>query len=155
VVRYVTGREITEVSAGGWSCFTEGRDLVRGELVLDDGTPVQAAWSWILPPQRCSGLQAGIEVIGSGGMFEVDLSHNDVAMTTVSAGRQSFLDTYHWPPESGAPGGDLMRELRYFSGAALRRQVPPVSGEDGLRAVAIIAALEESVRRGGIVEVDL
>jgi UDP-N-acetylglucosamine 3-dehydrogenase len=154
MVRHVTGREIVRVRADGWSRFTQRRDLVRGELLLDDGTPVQAAWSWILPPQRGSGLQAGLEVIGSEGMLEVDLSHNDVAVTSASAGRQAFLDTYHWPPESGSPGGDLMREIRSFASAALREEAPAITGEDGLRAVAVIAAVEEAVLSGEMVEVD-
>ena len=65
MVRYVTGLEVTAVRAAASSRVSANRDLVRGSLTLTDGTLADFSWSWILPPQRCSGLQAGLEVIGS------------------------------------------------------------------------------------------
>lgn len=152
MVRYVTGREVASVRASASSPLSANRDLVRGELTLAGGGTVDFSWSWILPPQRCSGLQAGLEVIGSEGMLEVDLSHNAVAVTSADAGRQAYLDTYHWPPQRGVPAGDLREELGCFLAAA--GSEPPVTGADGLRAVAVIEAVEQAAVQGAAVEVE-
>lgn len=150
MIRYVTGREIVSVRANASSPLSTSRDLVRGRLALSDGGFADFSWSWILPPARCSGLQAGLEVIGSEGMLEVDLSHNAVGLTTSAAGRQTQLDTYHWPPQRGAPAGDLREEI----GSFLVGGVPPVTGADGLRAVAVVEAVETAAKTGNAVEVE-
>lgn len=154
MVRYVTGREVARVRASASSPLSANRDLVRGELTLTDGGTVDFSWSWILPPQRCSGLQAGLEIIGSEGMLEVDLSHNAVALTSANAGRQAFLDTYHWPPQRGVPAGDLREEIGCFLDVVQSGSEPPVTGADGLRAVAVVEAVEQAAVKGAVVEVE-
>ncbi len=152
MVRYVTGLEISAVRATAENPLSANRDLVRGELMLAGGPTVQFCWSWLLPAQRSSGLQAGIEIIGSTGMLEVDLSHNAVALTTSTQGRQAFMDTYHWPTQYGVPAGDLRQEIQAFldtpSGLA-----PPVTAEDGLQAVTVISAVEAAAESGDVTEV--
>lgn len=143
LIRFVTGAEITAVRANAWSHFTDRNDLVRGRLTLDSGVPVEVEWSWTIPDERSSGLRAGLELIGSAGMLEVELSHTAVAVTATS-GRQSNLDTAHWPTVYGAPGGDLGSEIAAFVQTATAGSPAAVSGEDGRRAVAVIAAAERA-----------
>lgn len=144
LIRFVTGAEIASVRASAWSRFTDRHDLVRGELRLDSGVPIEVEWSWIVPDERSSTLRAGLELIGSDGMLEVDLSHSAVAVTTTVAGRQANVDTFHWPTIDDAPSGDLGRELAAFVESASTGAPTKVSGEDGRRAVAVIAAAERA-----------
>jgi len=118
---------------------------------LSDGTPVDLQWSWLLPVARASGLHAGLELIGADGMLEVELSHNAVALTSRASVRTRQLDTYHWPADvrTGAPGGDLRAELEGFVAAARTGAQPPVSGEDGANAVAVIEAVHRSIASNG------
>ncbi|MFD1718484.1 Gfo/Idh/MocA family protein [Georgenia deserti] len=152
LVRHVTGLEITSVRATASSVRSHSRDLVRGELTFENGRTAQVSWSWLLPPQRPSGLHAGIEVIGSDGMVEVDLSHNAVALTTAGLGRQTYLDTYHWPAQQGVPAGDLQAEIRAFL-ATSPGSAPPVTAADGRKAVAVVSAIESSTISGRTVDV--
>lgn len=148
LVHYVTGRRIRRVRARGLRAVSPHHDHVEVHAWLTDDTPVDLRWSWLLPVERASGLSAGLEIVGAEGMCEVELSHTDVALTTRGR-RTEQLDSYHWPPDAGVPGGDLRRELTAFVAAVRNETPPPVSGEDGLAAVAVIEAVERSIRAGG------
>jgi len=152
VIRWVTGRDIVEVRARGRQRVSAHHDHVQVHALLSDGTPVDLQWSWLLPVQRASGLHAGLELIGADGMLEVELSHNAVALTSRTSARTRQLDTYHWPADvrTGAPGGDLRAEIEGFVAAARTGALPPVSGEDGANAVAVIEAVHRSIASDGI-----
>jgi predicted dehydrogenase len=109
VVRWVTGQDIVEVRARGRKIVSPHYDFVQVHALLADGTPLDLHWSWLLPVQRPSVLQAGLELVGVDGMLEVDLEHHAVALTSQPAGRARHLDTYHWPATAAStgPGGDL------------------------------------------------
>ncbi|MBI4626759.1 MAG: Gfo/Idh/MocA family oxidoreductase [Verrucomicrobia bacterium] len=150
VVRWVTGLDIVEVRARGHRMVSPHYDYVEVHALLSDGTPVSFQWSWLLPVQRGSGLQAGLELTGAEGMLEAELSHTAVALASRPSGRQRQLDTFHWPPHaSGGPGGDLRAELEGFVQAARTGAMPPVTGEDGARAVGVIEAVDRSIAAGG------
>ena len=150
VVRWVTGLDVVEVRARGRRMVSPHYDYVEVHALLSDGTPVSFQWSWLLPVQRGSGLQAGLELIGADGMIEAELSHTAVALASRPSGRQRQLDTYHWPPHAfGGPGGDLRAELEGFVQAARTGAMPPVTGEDGARAVGVIEAVDRSIAAGG------
>ncbi|REF35020.1 UDP-N-acetylglucosamine 3-dehydrogenase [Thermasporomyces composti] len=148
LVHHVTGRRISRVRARGLRVVSPHDDHVEVHAWLTDGTPVELRWSWLLPVERASGLSAGLELVGAEGMCEVELSHTDVALTS-RGGRTEQLDTYHWPPDAGIPGGDLRQELMAFVTAVRTETRPPVTGEDGLAAVAVVEAVERSIRAGG------
>ena len=60
------------------------------------------------------------------------------------------MDTFHWPPHAaGGPGGDLRAELEGFVAAVRTGAMPPVTGEDGAHAVAVIEAVDRSIASGG------
>ncbi|MEY4941327.1 MAG: hypothetical protein RIQ93_3062 [Verrucomicrobiota bacterium] len=150
VVRWVTGQDIVEVRARGYQRVSPHHDHVQVHALLADGTPVDLQWSWLLPNQRASGLLAGLELIGADGMLEVELSHTALALTARVAGRQRQLDTYHWPAHTaGGPGGDLRAELEAFIRSVRTGSVPPVTGEDAARAVAVIEAVDRSMAAHG------
>lgn len=150
VVRWVTGLDIVEVRARGRRMVSPHFDYVEAHALLSDGTPATFHWSWLMPVQRAGGLQAGLELTGADGMLEVELSHTAVAQTLRSEGRQRQLDTYHWPAHpAGGPGGDLRAELEGFVQAVRAEAVPPVTGEDAARAVAVIEAVDRSIAAGG------
>lgn len=150
VVQWMTGRDIVQVRARGYRLVSEHYDLVEVHALLSDSTPVDFRWSWLLPVERASGLQAGLELIGPAGMLEVELSHAGVSLTTGMSGRPQNIDTYHWPPtDSGAPGGDLRAELHAFVAAVRADAVPPVTGEEAARAVAVIESVEQSIAADG------
>lgn len=148
LVHAITGQEIAELRAQSWSKLTARRDLVNVWATLRDGTPVTFEWSWLLPDDRSGGLQAGLQVIGSEGMLEIDLSHSTLAVSSGKGTQQ--VDTFHWPPAVGAPGGDLRREIQTFVESVYGAGPVGVTGEKGMRAVAVIDAVETAVQTGGV-----
>lgn len=149
-VRWVTGLDVVEVRARGRRMVSPHYDYVEAHALLSDGTPVSFHWSWLLPVQRASGLQAGLELTGADGMLEAELSHTAVALTSQPSGRQRQLDTYHWPVHAaGGPGGDLRAELESFIQSARTGALPAVTGEDAAHAVAVIEAVDRSIAAGG------
>lgn len=148
VVRHVTGRPVGRVRARARTVVSAHRDLVEVQAELDDGTPVDLRWSWLLPAEHPGGLRAGLEVLGADGLLEVDLAHGQVGVAGRATGGQRYLDTHHWPESGGVPGGDLRRELEAFVRTVRGEAPAAVPGEDGLAAVAVIAAVERSLATG-------
>lgn len=150
MARWVTGLEVAEVRAWGRRLVSPHHDWVDVQAVLSDGTPASFHWSWVLPSARAGGLRAGLELIGADGMVEAELSHTALALTARPAARQRQLDVFHWPPHpAGGPGGDLRAELESFVHAVRNGAPPPVTGEEGARAVAVIEAVDRSIAAGG------
>lgn len=91
------------------------------------------------------GYDQRIEVFGSGGMLRAG---NELTHTVKQSGKQGttsapvpdfFLERY---------ANAYRRELDEFIGALSRNEQPPVSGEDGRRALLLADAATESVRTG-------
>lgn len=137
-LRYLTGLDVVEVFARARSCWSRHWDVVHASLELTGGVLAQLNQAWTLPPARPSRAEAGVRLIGSAGAIECDLGHHDLLLVTDTAVQ---LDTYNWPGGDGQPA-NIHREVDAFVQAALDDAVPPISGEDGLAAVEVVARIE-------------
>lgn len=145
---WLTGLKIETVSSIGSKVISPHWDIVQAQFEMEDGVVASIENSWILPTQRSSGLDAGIKIVGEKGMVDINLSHTDVAVSTINRGRQMNLDTYHWPMAGNSPHGDLRRELQSFVNSVIQNEIPPVTGEQGLEAVQMIEYIERSLETG-------
>lgn len=143
LVRYVTGLEVIAVHGTGQRLFSRHYDVIYGQLELTDGVVGSMFNSWALPDARPSRALAGLRVVGSEGMIEVELGHHDILLSTNHGA--TFLDSWFWPDDSVVRSHNLRRELEAFVEASRADGPSPVTGEDGLAAVRIIEGLERSI----------
>lgn len=140
---WLSGSKVKDIKTMGIKVVTDHWDYVVSTMKLENGALVCLENGWILPAERSAGCEAGITVIGEKGSIEVDLTHNDVLLTTAQNGRSSFADTYHWP--AGVDGvlyGDLRVEMEAFVNSVINNSVPPVTGEQATDAVEVVERIE-------------
>lgn len=142
---WLTGQDITSVTASGRKIVSDTWDLSVAELELSDGTLASVANHWLIHDAAARSCIAGVEIFGSTGTATVDLSTGELDLATDELGRSQRVDTHNWTHDPVVSGGSLRRELEAFV-SAVRRQAPcPVSGEDGRRAVAAVEAVESAL----------
>ena len=137
-VHFITGKKVVKVTATGKNFFAPHYDYVISNMELEDGTLVMMQNGFTLPDERVTTMDGGIKIIGEKGMIEVDMNHNSVRLTTQEVGRSTMQDTHHWPLINGEHYGDLRVELEAFVRTAIKKELPPVTGEDGAEAVRVI-----------------
>jgi predicted dehydrogenase len=130
------------------------RNGALGTLVLSDSTP--SPWSW-----ECS-VTEGLGFHNAG---------RDYAAFVGTEAALGFpgLSLWSYDPSNGEPGwmSPLMSrrvdvepndpyadQLVHFSRVIRGLEQPVVTGGDGLRSLAVVAAIGEAARTGGVVEVD-
>ncbi|MFC7404378.1 Gfo/Idh/MocA family protein [Georgenia alba] len=157
LVRYVTGQRIAAVRAIGHSVLSRTYDVVRGELVLQNGAAIGFDWSWIWPSSFPAGMTAGLEVVASDGAVTCDLGHDSVHVIDERSGRHRTPDVFHWPMgHAGAPIGDIREEIAGFVGAVRSRRPAPVTASDATESVAVIEAVHRSCEdEGALTDVEL
>jgi UDP-N-acetylglucosamine 3-dehydrogenase len=151
VVRWVTGSEVTEVVARahrgflasqGWSV----EDASVAFLTLADGTLATVEEGWVLPASHPAGFDQRFDVNGDRG--RVELVGHESGVTVMDGDRLSWPDTQLWPTVHGEIEGALRRETWHFVDVLRGVAKPLVTGGDGLAALRIALAVEESQRSG-------
>lgn len=113
------------------------KDYALATLTLASGALAHVEATWADP----GGFRVTFEVCGSDGMIEFDSRLYPTLRTTTEAASVSESPL--------APTDDpYYREIREFLDAVASGSPPPVSGLDGLRAVALAEAAIESARTG-------
>lgn len=102
---------------------------------------------WILPEGHPSGFVQRMDAIGDQGMASIEGSA--AGLTVTSDQRATWPDAALWPPDpvSGV-GGALERQVRHFVRCVADDGQPLAGGQDGLAAVRLTLAIEESARTG-------
>lgn len=153
IVRWVVGSEVTEVVARSRWGLLEAQgapveDASVALLTMANGTLATVEEGWILPASHPAGYDQRLEVNGSAGRIEL-VGHE--AGLAVMGERLSWPDTQLWPTVHGAVDGALRRETWHFVDVLRDADEPLVSGADGLIALRIALAVEESARSGAAV----
>lgn len=151
LVRFVTGLDIVRVQGWGRRIFSSHHDVAYVHLQLTDGVVGSMYNSWALPDGRPSRALAGLRIVGSKGMLELELGHHDILFSGSLGG--TFLDSWFWPDGDTLGAHNLRRELETFIIACRTGAPAPVSGEDGLMAVRVIEGIERSICSSSMVEV--
>lgn len=147
LVRWITGKEVTEVYAKSGTHFHDipVEDVCLLSMTLEDGTPFTLDGSWSRPDNWDTWGDATLELLGTDGVIGFDPNNQTIKHANASgdAGVQSI----------GYGADSNRRSLRDFIGAVRERRDPRSTVEDGLREMAVIEAAYESVKRGEPVDV--
>lgn len=149
VMRYVTGAEVTRVYAETEHCIhTSHEDLLSGLVRFSDGTVGTLSTNWLTPTKIRE-----LFVTGERGMFRVDYLTQDLyffenpvangdgwetlrVLRGVSEGRMIRYVVHKKEP--------LRAEVEAFIAALEGKSSVPVTGQDGLKALAIASACVKS-----------
>ena len=134
---------------------TDHEDLLYGLLSFPGGALGQLDVNWLTPEK-----QRAIVVLGEAGMYRLDYLRQSLTFTRAARElRPTYLDGYA-PTFSGEsvelpvqPAEPLARELASFLEAVREGRPPVVTGDDGMWAVALAAALLRSALEHVPVEV--
>lgn len=154
VARWVAQSEVVEVVARSRFGHLQAQgyeveDATWALLTFENGLLAAIEEGWILPLGHPSGVDQRFEVNGSSGRAEVVGSSS--GLTVMTEERASWPDTALWPTVHGRITGALEREVGHFIRCLSGDESPLVTGEDGLTAVRIALAVEESARTGASV----
>lgn len=142
ILRWYLGREVVEVYAQTNSILYAGEAAVEtgGLLMLtfEGGVFATVDCSWSRPPGYPTWGGLGLELVTERGAVRVDAFRQVL-------GRYSGAGGLAWEPW-GSDANAAM--LAGFVEALRAGAPPPVSGEDGLRALEVVAAAYESARSG-------
>lgn len=156
LLRWILRDEVMEVSASAREGHLRGlgyavEDAVFATLRFARGTLALVELGWILPAGHPSGFDQRLEITGSEGWASVDGVFSGVSLA--SAERLRWPDTTIAPIIGGSVGGALERSFSAFVDTILAKGVPPVTGQDGLRALEIALAVQEAAATGMTVPV--
>ena len=154
IVRWVAGSEVTEVVARARRGHLAGlgsdvEDANVALLTLVNNVLATVEEGWILPGTHPAGFDQRLDVNGSAG--RVELVGHEAGLSVMSAERYSWPDTQLWPTVHGKTVGALRRQTWHFVDVLRGNEEPLVSGADGLAALRIALAVEESARTGATV----
>lgn len=157
IARWFVGSEVTRVYAESRSrvLAAQGYPIEDTSIALisfANGALACIEEGWIMPEGHPSGFEQRLDVLGDHGMLNVTATQS--GLTVISDERSEWPDTALWPEigDSGVTGA-LERELRHVVTCVATKRAPLVSGEDGLAAVRIALAVEESARNRTPVDV--
>ena len=105
---------------------------------------------WILPASHPAGYDQRFDVNGDQG--RVELVGHESGVTVMDGDRLAWPDTQLWPAVHGEIEGALRRETWHFVDVLRGAAKPLVTGADGLAALRIALAVEESQRTGNAVQ---
>ena len=117
-------------------------DHVVTQYLYPGGPAVQAEGGWLLP----AGFNMGFEIVCERAAVSFDLARGAAALQITEAGKKTR--TVRLPATDG-----YAEEIRYFIDCVAQNRRPELAGvADGVTALAICRAEEQSIRTGRIVK---
>ena len=152
LVRWMFNDEVIKVYAVSRSEVLKGRgidtpDFYEAILEFRNGGVATVENCWILPDSLPTVIDFKCQVVGSEGAVYIDLSSNGVIRQYTSE-KASNPDVLVLPTIHGRPMGFAIESIRHFVDCVINDKEPMVTGEDGLAATRIIAAMQESSKKG-------
>lgn len=136
LVRFMTGNEVEEVR-----CLMDAVPPAAPEARLFAWLRTAGGcWALLDISRLSSGRVGRVEWVGTEGQLEADWQARRLRLVSASGPARE------WQVESSPT---IVETLRSFVGSVCGGTQPPVSGEDGKRAVEIAEACYESARRNG------
>jgi predicted dehydrogenase len=146
LLRWYLGSEVVEVYAASNAILHADKvDVETGGLVMltfANGTFASIDCSWSKPAYYPTWGGLKLDLVAEGGLATLDAFRQVMTVYRDSAARPQ-LD--YWGSDANAG------MLREFVAAIRERRAPAVSGEDGLRAVEIVAVAYQSAAGGAAV----
>lgn len=143
LLRWYLGKEAVEVYAATNQIIHENRVEVETAglvmLTFEDGTFASIDCSWSKPAAYPTWGGLAMEIVAEDGMAKMDAFKQVMNVYRSGAPHGAYA---YWGSDSNAA------MLEEFTAAIREGRAPAVTGEDGLRAVEIVAAAYESAERG-------
>lgn len=157
-LRFVTGREITSVFArSACKVLTDLNvdDVVVASLRFDNGAVGTTEVSWYLPFGNDFSRNCLFDIFGTKG--RIHLQPYDCGMTVYTEGKPWSRPIPGYGYEPFVPGifpSAYRSEVEHFLRCLTHADTPIITAEDGLKAIMIVEAVEQSLREGKEVQVD-
>jgi len=156
-MQWVTGQKVKSVFARAVSKImplngVNSEDAIFATCLYEDGSIGNLSISWGIPSYAPSGINAGLEIVGTKGIIKVDTA--DHGISVMNSDKIELPDALHWPEVHGLITGDLKDEVLHFVRAVRDNKPFVISVEEAMQAVAVNDAILKSVETGGIVEVE-
>ncbi|MGI5820151.1 MAG: Gfo/Idh/MocA family protein [Armatimonadota bacterium] len=154
LLEWITGERITRVHAESTSkvlAEIPAADSIMTVFRLAGGGIGALETCWVIPEGSPNSLDARLEVVGTAGRVAACVGCE--GFEQASAERARRPDIVYWTEMHGRAEGGLRRQLEHFAECVLEDRQPAVSPEDARHAVAVAAAIHESLESGGPVAV--
>lgn len=143
VMRWFFGVEVAEVYAeSNHILYADETDVETGALVMltfENGTFASIDCSWSKPPYYPTWGGLALDLVGENGLITVDAFKQVMTVYSHQQGK----------PRYGYWGSDANQAMiDDFVDALHQNRTPSVTGEDGLKAVEIVAAAYQSAESG-------
>jgi predicted dehydrogenase len=149
MLRWMFASEVTEVYAASNSILHAGKvEVETGGLVMltfANGTFASIDCSWSKPAYYPTWGGLKMEIVAEKGLATMDAFRQAMTVYRDAAARPQLA---YWGSDANAA------MLGEFIAAAREHRMPSVTGEDGLRAIEIVAAAYESARTGQPVSIN-
>lgn len=152
LIHFLSGAAVQRVYSVSRSVVLKGLgvdtpDFFQSILELSTGGTAVVENCWVLDEHAPSVFDFQCEVVGSKGTAYVNASHHRMAEIYSEKGVElpdvsAAADLY------GRPVGFALAAIQHFVDCVLNDQNPLVTGEDGLAAARVLAAVERSAQSG-------
>ena len=126
-------------------------DVVVSSLQFHDGSIGCVESNWILPDSLPAGRDFQLEVVGTTGKGELNVTYQGVEVYDGS--RMQVLDPMYKPVLYDNQPIILREEVHHFVDCVLSDKEPAAGGADGRAATAVALAIEQSLHKGLPVDV--
>ena len=150
-LRYLLGSEVCRVYAVSRTGVLQAKgvdvpDIYQAILEFDSGAIATIENNWIVPDSNPSYNDFKVNVLGSKGMINIDLTHNQLIERYLekTGDRPDVLDG---PLIRGRHVGFVYESIRHFVECLVEDRPPQVTLEDGIRVSGVILAILESASK--------
>jgi myo-inositol 2-dehydrogenase/D-chiro-inositol 1-dehydrogenase len=156
VMRWFAGAEATTIFARRRSGAVRAAgydvdDLYCAVLAFENGALGSAELGWHVPATATAARSAGVLVIGTSGVIQIDQMATGLESWSVGQ-LDTGLDGMFWSEAYGVPGGALGLEIRHFADCVRGRREPVIQLADAIEALRLSLAMEQSAATGEIID---
>jgi predicted dehydrogenase len=156
-LRYLLNDEVVRVYSVSRSGVLRARgvdvpDIYQSILEFREGAIATIENQWIVPDTNPSYNDFKVNILGSKGMFNMDLTHNQMIERYLSD-RCDRPDVMDGPCVRGRHVGFVYESIKHFVDCVADQTPVAATLEDGIRVSKVILALMESATRREAVEV--
>ena len=151
LIRWLSGAEVVRVYAVSRSVVlkqagVDTPDFFQYILELSSGATAVVENCWIINESSPSVFDFQCEFVGTEGTAYVNASHHRMVDTYTTKGI-GFPDVAGAPDLYGKPVGFAVAAIEHFIECVSNDTTPMVTGEDGLIAARVVAAIDEAAQK--------
>lgn len=156
IIRWLSGAEVTRVYSVSRSLVLKNAgidtpDFFQSILELSSGATAVVENCWVVNESSPSVFDFQCEFIGSAASAYVNASHHAM-LKTYTTGGVAYPDVACAADLHGKPVGFGVAAIEHFIDCLTSGREPMVTGEDGLAAARVVAAMVKSAGTGQPVE---